>query len=141
MSPAKPGFSETAGGVESRFGRGRLPSELTFLSLRETSTLSLSRHGQHLKLDSAKSNLMIMLGDGRSGSVNGVRCFCRWGQSMIYSSTLARTAKQLNQVRQRQLSDLGMDGLYIHLAPILRRAETRLRPFQKLLSPVRDQFA
>lgn len=54
MSPAKPGSSEMAGGIASFFGRERSPSDLTFLILRETSTLSLSRYGQHLELDSAK---------------------------------------------------------------------------------------
>lgn len=123
MSPAKPGSSEKAGGIASCYGRGRLPSDLTFLRLGETSTLILSRHGQHLKLDSAKSNLVIVPGDSPSDSVNGVR-FSADG----YDQLIQCAAEQLNQVRERQLSGLR------HGRPLcpprlgfLRRAETRSR--------------
>lgn len=87
MSPAKPGPSETAGGIASCFGRGRLPSDLTFLNPRETSTLSLSRHGQHLKLGSVKSNLVIVPGDSPSDFRQRARGFLPMGLYMINSSS------------------------------------------------------
>ncbi|WP_141246096.1 MULTISPECIES: hypothetical protein [Mesorhizobium] len=136
MSPAKPGPSEMAGGIASCFGRGRLPSDLTFLSLRETSTLSLSRHGQHLKkLDSARIDLVIVPGGSRRIPSRA----CGFLPMGLYDQLIQCAAEQLNQVRRRHSPTLGMDGLHVHLGSDFSAAPKCVRgSLQNRLSPIRD---